>query len=285
MPKLMRVIWEGVKDELVDEALEAQMISTLERHKLATVSWLPRTHHSPYQLPTPYGVLDVCAYFRGCWRVKRNSHPLVPGGGRFPAVFTSVAAAKSAGLLHLTDGFGASAPVNDGLQWKISLHAPKSATLQDARDLAVDLQLLDDHEWGRARLDSLLEEYPGTGAAADVNLLLDISCVAQWWRLPPPRWTRVAQGFYCLGTPYGALSVRRTIGWRVERNGLPLVWWCSGSKVIFDKLGDAKTSALVHIADEGTNIRYRDGTRWDEPTDDTDACSDSDLSANDVAPL
>jgi hypothetical protein len=57
------------------------------------------------------------------------------------------------------------------------------------------------------------------------------------------------------------------IGWTVERNGLPLVWFCTGKRVIFDKLEDARTSALVHMADEGANVRYRDGTRWGEPAD------------------
>jgi hypothetical protein len=69
------------------------------------------------------------------------------------------------------------------------------------------------------------------------------------------------------------------IGWTVERNGLPLVWWCSGSKVIFDKLDDAKTSALVHVADLGAYVRYPDGTRWGEPADGKGACSSSDLLA------
>jgi hypothetical protein len=260
--KLDRLVWEAVKDELVDEALQAQMAATFQRSKVAALAWLPRTWQSSYRLPTPYGVLDVWAYFRGCWKVKRDSHPLIRGDGPHPALFTSVAGAKAAGLIHLREGFGNQALLNNTLRWSTSMSTAKRADFKKG-DFAADLP--DDHEWGRKQLDRLLSKSASSGAAADENLLIDIRHVAQWWRLPPPPWTRVAQGLYCLDTPYGALSVRRMVGWAVERNDLPLVWWCTDRRVIYDKLEDAKTSALVHMADEGTNIRYPDGTRWGEP--------------------
>jgi hypothetical protein len=263
MRKLNRLVWEAVKDELVDEALQAQMVATFQRSKVAALAWLPRTRQSSYRLPTPYGVLDVWAYFRGCWKVKRDYHPLIRGDGPHPALFTSVAGAKAAGLIHLREGFGNQALLNDTLRWSTSMSTAKRVDFEKG-SFAVDLP--DDHEWGRKQLDRLLCRSE-IAAAADENLLIDISCVAQWRRLPPPPWTSVAQGLYRLDTPYGLLSVRRMIGWTVERNGMPLLWFCTDRRVIYDKLEDARTSALVHMADEGTNIRYADGTRWGEAAD------------------
>ena len=98
-----------------------RMIAALERSKVANLRWLPRTRHDPYMLPTPYGLLHVWAYMRGCWTVERNSVPLVQTESPLEAVFTSLAAAKATGLLHLRDGFRDSGPLDDGLQWKISL--------------------------------------------------------------------------------------------------------------------------------------------------------------------
>src|SRR5262249_8365842 len=135
-----------------------------------------------------------------------------------------------------------------------------------------DPSVSDDHVWGRARLERLLKDSPGTGAAADENLLIDIRRVVRWWRLSLPTWEKLAEGFYHLNTPYGRFSVRRSMGWAVERYGLPLVWWDTGSRVIFDKLEDAKTSALVHLTDDGGYVRYPDGTRWLDPATSQSAC-------------
>jgi hypothetical protein len=146
MRKLNRLIREAVKDELVDEALQAQMVAVFLRSQVATVRWHPRTHQSPYRLPTPYGVLDIWPYFRGCWTVEHNSHPLIKGDGPHPAVFTSIAAAKAAGLFHLSDGFGNSAPRKDGLRWKISLSTARPVDCEND-NFAADPLLSDDHEW------------------------------------------------------------------------------------------------------------------------------------------
>jgi hypothetical protein len=245
------------------------MIAAHQGSKAAAIRWLPRTRQSPHRLPTPYGVLDVWPYFAGCWQVYRDSVPLVGRYSRLAAVFTSVGAAKAAGLLHLSNGFGASEPFNVGFRWKMDLRTGNRFALQSADHLARTPSVSDDHEWGRRELDRLLKECPDAPAAtADENLIIDITRAARWWRLPPPRWIRHARGLYHLNTPYGLLAVRRMIGWTVERNGMPLVWWCGGGKrVIFDKLEDAKTSALVHLTDEGTNIPYLDGTRWREPAE------------------
>src|SRR5205823_11323980 len=138
---------------------------------------------------------------------------------------------------------------------------------QSPVDFNVDISSSDDHEWGQQRLNSLLKESTAEVSAADENLLLDLEAAARSWQLRLPEWTKRAHGYYHLNTPYGHLVVRRLIGWTVERNGVPLTWFCvcSGNTVIFDKLEHAKTSALLHARDRGLAFSFRDGTRWREP--------------------
>jgi hypothetical protein len=124
-------------------------------------------------------------------------------------------------------------------------------------DIDIDQQLPDDYEFGRERLACVLNEFGQW--AADENLLIDIRRGAAPWQLPPPRWTRREVGLYELNTPRGRLIVSRRIGWIVERDGAPLVWRCRGTPVFFDRLEDAKTSALLHCLGEE---EFPDGTGW-----------------------
>jgi hypothetical protein len=132
---------------------------------------------------------------------------------------------------------------------------------QECDDIPTDGILPDDYEWGRERLDRFLQEFCGTGLAADESLLLDIAKRAASWQLSPSQWTRCGVGSYELNTPYGLLTVQRTFGWGVKRDGAPLTSVHNEKPIIFDKLEDAKTSALVHAKDRGVG-RFVDGTCW-----------------------
>jgi len=115
---------------------------------------------------------------------------------------------------------------------------------------------------GLKTLAQLLKEFGGGQAAADENLLLDIARRAARWQIPPPPWTRRGVGSYQLNTPYGLLTVQRTFGWVVKRDGARLTWM-HNEKPVFDSLEDAKASALVHAKDQGVD-RFFDGTCWPE---------------------
>ena len=97
MAKLNRQLRELLKDELVDEALQAKMVAALKAHTLAKLAWVPARGQRPHTLLTPYGALTVWPYFRGCWTVNRNSIPLVwQKDPRKEAVLNSLAAAQAA---------------------------------------------------------------------------------------------------------------------------------------------------------------------------------------------
>ena len=114
---------------------------------------------------------------------------------------------------------------------------------------------------GLKTLAQLLKEFGGGQAAADENLLLDIARRAARWQIPPPPWTRRGVGSYQLNTPYGLLTVQRTFGWVVKRDGARLTWMHNEKPIVFDSLEDAKASALVHAKDQGVD-RFFDGTCW-----------------------
>jgi hypothetical protein len=264
---LTRTVERWVKDQLVDENLEERMAAVAQRADLAAIRWQRKTPRGDlYWLRTPYGDLKIWRSFRGCWSVQRDDVRLVHDRSPREALFTSLPAAKVAGLVHLMDGFADKAPLNDGLWWNSQPSTPRSPVLQPLADFQVDPSIPDDHEWGLRQLESLLKSIP-TAVAADRILVLDVERAAGCWQLPPPKWTKRAHGYYELNTPYGLLVVRRLIGWTVERSGVPLVWFWGGEKVIFDKLEHAKTSALVHAREYGSNY-VGDGTRWDKTADD-----------------
>jgi hypothetical protein len=265
--KFKRVIMEYIKDQLVDEYLEEKMVAVAQRGDIAAIRWQSQTRNGePYWLRTPYGELEIWCGFRGCWKVERDGAPLVHARSPHEALFTSIPAAKAAGLVHLPDGFGNDAPYNDGLWWNIKRSTPEQPVRQAPSEFPVDPTISDDHEWGRQRLDSLLKESTAKASASYEDWELDLEAVARSWQLRTPKWTKQAHGYYELKTPYGLLVVRRLIGWTVERNGAPLVWFLGDEKIIFDKLEHAKTSALVHARDYGDR-HFPDGTRWDNPAD------------------
>jgi hypothetical protein len=120
-----------------------------------------------------------------------------------------------------------------------------------------DCGTADDHEWGLPELSRLLTS-PHIGSPED-ELLIRITRNNASWLSPCPEWTRREQGWYELKTPCGVLTVRRMIGWTVERDGMPLVWSLYGQRVIFDKLERAMTAAWVHAEEEGP---VGDDLRW-----------------------
>jgi hypothetical protein len=263
MPKLNRHLRELLKEELVDDALQASLVAALQNsHRVARIAWYPG-RSTPCTLLTPYGTLTVSAYIGRCWTVNRNSMPLVwQENPRTEAVFTSVAAVKAAGLVHLRDGFRISALENTCLRWKLDCPTATHVAVLGACDLAAEASEPDDHEWGEKELNRLLLEIPD-GYAADIHVISSIERQAESWQLPMPKWTRRAQGWYELNSPYGVLRIRRLVGWTVDRNEVPLRWCFFGHRVIFDKLKHAKASALVHAYDLG-DFSTRDGTHWCE---------------------
>jgi hypothetical protein len=143
MPRLNRHSRELLKDELVDEAIQAKLVAAHEGRRLAKLGWYPNSRgQSHYTLLTPYGTLTVSMYSGPCsWVVKRNSIPLVwQKNPRKKAVLTSLAAAQAAGLIHLRDGFGGSASERTSLRWRL-----------DCPNVAVrSQQVPDDHERAKA---------------------------------------------------------------------------------------------------------------------------------------
>jgi hypothetical protein len=264
MPKLTRFTRELLKDELVDDALQARLVPALEGHRLAKLMWYPaRRGQRPHTLLTPYGTLTVSGYIGRSWTVARNSGPLVwQENPRKEAVFTSVAAAKAAGLIHLRDGFGSSASKKTCLRWKLDCPPATHVGVLNAYDLASGASEPDDHEWGERELKRRLLECTD-GYAADVHITRNLERQAESWQLPMPSWTKRASGWYELSSPYGVLAIRRLVGWTVERNNEPLRWCFFGHRVIFDKLEHAQISALVHAYDLG-EFSTRDGTHWCE---------------------
>jgi hypothetical protein len=66
---------------------------------------------------------------------------------------------------------------------------------------------------------------------------------------------------YELSTPYGTLVVSRMVGWKVERNGVPLVTSFHPRQIIiFDKLEDAQICGLRAVRG-GARCRA-DETSW-----------------------
>jgi hypothetical protein len=251
-----------VNDQLVDENVEAAMAAAVARRAdVVAIRWLKRPNE--YWLYTPYGKLEIHRSFSAFWRVQRDDAPLVHARSPRDALFTSLPAAKLAGLLHVMDGFANKAPYNDGLWWNIHHSRLRQPVLQTPAVFQANPSISDDHEWGLQQLGSLLKKSSMAALPPDGNLVLDMERAARRWELPAPAWTKQAHGYYELNTPYGLLLVRRLIGWTVERNSMPLVWfWGGDPKVIFDKLEHAKTSALLHAGECG-DMYVGDGTRWD----------------------
>jgi hypothetical protein len=249
MAKLNRMVLKVAKNQLIDDAYQNEIVAAVARSPaFASLTWQGGPRREPISLPTPYGRLDVWANWRGTWEVHRSKEPLVQRGQHLGALFTSVEAAKAAGLLHVKADFGDSLGHNPTLEWKMPL---KRSNVSQLKVSPADPSLSDDHEWGKQRLDRLLKE-GDIGLADDENLIIDIYREARQWQLPMPPWIKRAHGWYDMATPYGTLTVRRLIGWTVERNGSPLVWNPPYNKrVIFDKLEHAKASALVHARDCG----------------------------------
>jgi hypothetical protein len=264
--KLSRIVIDVVKDQHVHERLDHKFDAIAQRPEIAAICWHHKNHAGKYtRLRTAYGKLEVRPTLGG-WMISRDGTLLVHARSPRGAIFASQRAAKAAGLVHLNDGFGDAPPYKDGLWWDIRRLTPEHPAAQTTCDFAVDPTLSDDHEWGRQQLGRLLKKSNRKAAAADEKLISDIEAVARSWQLPPPPWTKRTHGCFALNTPYGILVVRRLIGWTVERNGTPLVWFISGEKVIFDKLEHAKTIALACVLT--CSDGRISGVRWGKRADD-----------------
>lgn len=131
-------------------------------------------------------------------------------------------------------------------------------------EIPTDGILPDNYEFGRERLDRLIHDFCGKRLAADEKLLAKTAERAAGWRLPPPLWTRRGVGNYELNTPYGLLTVQRTIAWVVKRDGAHLARMHDDNAIFFDKLEDAKTIALLHAGDRAGDWP-EDETQWANP--------------------
>src|SRR5262249_28103898 len=120
--------------------------------------------------------------------------------------------------------------------------------------------LPDDFEWGHERLRNFLADCPYMQAAHE-NLLADMADGTSFWPGPPPPWTKLEPGSYELKTQFGTLTVRRQVGWVAHLDGAPLVWVVGDPIIVFDKLKDAQTCALLHLLD-GVIDPPRDGALW-----------------------
>lgn len=265
-----------VKDQLIDEKLDHKLDALALRQQVRSAIPWGYNIHSKWDmgLHTAYGALEINRDL-GVWTATRDNWPLVHARSLSkPAIFARQRTAMAAALVHLTDGFGSTVPSNDGLWWDIRRPAASQVIPQPPVKLDVDTSVSDDHEWGYQQLEQLIKRSGLAASPDDKNLLVDLRCRSSQWFLAPPVWSKLAHGYFELRTPYGTLVVRRLIGWTVERNGAPLVWRLSGRKVIFDKLENAKVSALIHARDIGANF-YPDGTRWanDEQLSEQDNAS------------
>jgi hypothetical protein len=265
--KIDRLTMKYFGDQFVDEMIDERMVAAGRRDEIAAIPWQDRNYAGTNtRLNTPYGLLEVCRSIGPSWYAQREGANLVHARSPREALFTTATAAKAAGFIHVSDGFGGAVPDQDGLWWDIKRPATRRVVAPPPVDLPIDPSTQDDHEWGRQRLDCLLKQSGVVGSAPDENLVIHLEGAARRWHLPPPMWSTRAHGCYGLDTPYGTLVVRRLIGWTVERDGAPIVWFSRRDRVIFDRLEHAKTSALIHAADYGYN-RFVDGTLWGERPD------------------
>jgi hypothetical protein len=119
-PRLNRIVREGIATSLVEQAKVDRFVNAIGRHPhLATLRWA-RQRRGLHELCSGYGTLQVSVYFRGCWTITRDGAPLVHIHSGEEAVVAGLAGAKASGLLHLSDGFGSSATINDGLCWNLN---------------------------------------------------------------------------------------------------------------------------------------------------------------------
>jgi hypothetical protein len=262
--KLAPSLPESVKDRLVDEELDQRLDALALRQNVSALPWwLASASRSAGGLYTAYGTLEIHRDLGG-WTVKRDEAALVHArSAPHEAIFSKQRTAMATALVHLTDGFGDTVAIKDGLWWDIQQPAAEYTTLQPSIELDVDTSITDDHEWGRRRLKQLLETSKLSASPEDENLIAAIRSRSRWAAFTPPPWNKLAHGYFQLHTPYCTLIVRRLIGWTVERDGMPLVWFHSGERLIFDKLEHAKTIALIHARDT-EQIQPVDGTRWSE---------------------
>ena len=114
MPRqsLKQLIRETLADQWVGDAVSAEMAAALARWHYAQVLRWNRSG----SIDTPYGVLWAGQFFHNTWIVRRDGLSLCKANG-LQVVFSTRAAARAAGLLHLADGFGTGKPLDDGLRW------------------------------------------------------------------------------------------------------------------------------------------------------------------------
>lgn len=260
--KLSRSDRAFVENELVDDALDSRFEAVAKRPDIAAIKWSHNGSHLNSRLYTAYGTLEVGRTHSGS-TIWRDERPLIQPRSSKPAIFSTVRAAKAAGLVHLQDSFGDFVPLRDGLRWDLPLRRHFRAEVRPPLTLQPE-SLPDDHEWGRDKLKRLLEKFEGAVSATDRALENHLDAVVNSWALSLPSWTICDPGHFELKTPHGKLVIRRMVGWVVERNGAPRVWFSPGRLIIFDKLEHAKICGLLHARDYGEHNPYPDGTRWAE---------------------
>jgi hypothetical protein len=216
--RLHRMFEEYWGENLVDGGREDALIAAQYRHaKLASVPWYRAD--SCWRLPTPYGKLRIIPDVGKCRRITREGSDLVNCSTGRPIAFRSVAGAKIAALAHLTQGFGDRPSAQWGYRWAVP-HLPVPVTnFGNSCSDAVDIELPDDFEFTREKLDQQLYDFCGFRSAADDLLLADQRAGYRNWSFPQPTWTRRSIGEHELITPSGTLVVRRFLaGWIVRRD-------------------------------------------------------------------
>jgi hypothetical protein len=130
----------------------------------------------------------------------------------------------------------------------------------DVNDAGTNVSEPDTYDWQEEQLNVILDEFFGQRVVADETLRSDLAARAAKWQLPPPKWT-YCDGDYELRTPFGLMRLESFFGWRVTRDGMPLIWQHNQKIVFFHRLEDAKTCALLYA--RGRDSHYAPGgTCW-----------------------
>ena len=268
--RLRRIFEDYWGENLVDEEREDAFLAAQGRHpKLARVPW--RHVNSCWRLPTPYGILHIAPDMGKCRTITREGSDLINCATGKPIAFRGVAAAKVGGLFHLTQGFGGRPSAQWGCRWAVPHRIPPATNIANDPCDAVDIELPDEFEFTREKLDQQLYDFYGFRSAADDLLLEQLQAWPSYWSVSKPTWTRRSIGRHEFMTPGGNLVVQRFLaGWILRREVETLVWFLSKHPVVFCGLADAKLAGLLHAHDINDR-RFVDGTKWHVPVSHTDA--------------
>ncbi len=243
MRRLSVFVKKFLGDRLISEEKEKMLIFMADQYRLISLPWW-RSHDRAWRLSTPYGKLAIWGFDAGTRVLQRQRADLVHS------------------ICHVSDGFHGSSQIVDGCCWDMR-HSTCSTTIPTPAPNPNNGEILpDSYEVERDALNDHLKDVLGLDLAADDNLLADIRAAERTWSLRPPQWTTLSVGQHILATPCGVLKVVRFYkGWSAHRDGEQLSWFRKEVPVVFARLQDAKTAALLHTHDY-RDQRFVDGTHW-----------------------